>query len=435
MPCSINASLTKYNQKLTPSQQYKLSTCGHSSLYGLDRWEHGGLRSFFAITCGLAVCSRCAKRATKQRQAAIERNLPRVFNANPHDYYFALTLYAPHNTEPSMARWHFDKLNNKFQRMRETKRYIELNESGYFRTLEIKKTGADAVYPHSHTLLAFENNGGAGFDLAALRERLDHYYGSDGYFLKPIETTNKHSTLLDAVVGFAMYISKGLAGVIDSFRAVYDDFFMTAASLMRGARKYVSTGIFKGLLAPDEAPKSEYKDGDPIFKVCRKTKMIEVAAYNSERGFLGSFRVAADQRLKQLKERGSGAIQAAIDDLSAHLSNTCFDVDAVGRALLKAPPPAVVAPYDRSAHVAPPVMPDGYLVERRGAFTTYLPDEWGRFVTDDDYYYIPPTKPQESQQVAAVISDDRYSKPKPMNRVAAALEAFEALLESGMNRP
>ena len=337
MPSSISNTQRKNNLKklgLSKAQRKRLARCGKRSI------KSNGKR-ITTISCSLAVCPRCAARRDRERQDAIEQNMAGVLSEHRDAIYFSVTLKAAHNTQYEHVRRVARGLHKRFKDMERTKSFEALKMLGYLRSIEVKKTGVGVAYPHLHFLVAFEPQ---AFDLAALRERLTHYFGIDGYHLKPIETTAKYGDLEAAIVGFSRYVAKGMAGVIGSFKSVYDSFFQVVATALKGLRRFAAGGIFKGVLATIEKNGIDIEDGEILQLVCEKTGSITEAAYEKAKGLWGSFGLGR-RRKKQKK------------------------------------------------------------------------------------------KALEPTQVAVVISDDRYSKPKPINRVAAALEAFDAMLASGMNRP
>lgn len=300
MPSSIDPQINNYNLKelgLSKEQSKRFARCGQRKIY-----SNGHLVS--AVSCNLAVCPRCAARRDIKRQQAIESNLREILadiaESGRELVYYSVTLKSPHNSAPSDARRLLRGLHHKFTKMQRTKSYKALSAAGYIRAHEVKKTGADSVYPHSHLLLAFDAD---AFDLYTLNERLAHYYGRDGYHVQPMQTTAKYSDLDSAIIGFARYIAKGACSVIGSFKQVYGSFFAGMADLLRGLRRYSAGGIFQSVLAPLESDGSGFADGEIIELICSKTKSVTRAVYDSALGLWGSLGIGRKRKKKPPKPK------------------------------------------------------------------------------------------------------------------------------------
>lgn len=295
MPSSIDPQINNYNLKelgLSKEQSKRLARCGQRKIY-----SNGHLVS--AVSCNLAVCPRCAARRDIKRQQAIESNLREILadiaESGRHLVYYSVTLKSPHDSASSDARRLLRSMHQKFTKMQRTKTYKALGESGYVRAHEVKKTGADSVYPHSHLLLAFDAH---AFDLYTLHERLAQYYGRDGYHVQSINTTAKYSDLDSAIIGFARYISKGVCSVIGSFKQVYGSFFSAMSGLLKGLRRYSAGGIFHSVLAPLESDGGGFSDGEIIELICSKTKSVTRAVYDSALGLWGSLGIGRRRKKK-----------------------------------------------------------------------------------------------------------------------------------------
>ena len=303
MPSSINATSKKNNLKklgLKASQRKRLARCGQQSI------KSGGKR-VTTISCNLAVCPRCSARRDRERQAAIQENMVGVLSEHRDAIYYSITLKAAHNTKYEHVRRRARGLHKSFKDMERTKDFKALNMLGYLRSIEVKKTGVDVAYPHLHFLVAFEPQ---AFSLDVLHERLTRYFGIGGYHLKRIETTSKYSDLEAAIIGFARYLAKGMAGVIDSFKSVYDSFFQVVATALRGLRRFAAGGIFKSVLAAIEKDGVDIADGEILQLVCEKTGSITEAAYEKAKGLWGSFGLG--RRRKKQKKKALELPRAAV---------------------------------------------------------------------------------------------------------------------------
>lgn len=395
MLCSINRPINNYNSEEAANKaDYRPFSCRSTRRDFISQATGEVNKDWVVFSCNDSSCIDCSQREAWRHQKTVSARIDALYEKYPTAVYAALRVGVDCHVD-SIEHYVKDlnrKLDNYLNR-----RAIKRVQCGYVRAIEIKIIDDESVYVHVHLLLAFKPSfrSHARIKNADMYAILDHYFDAN-YKYQMLLTTDENPTMRDAVTAYAVYINKFWVSVSDSFADRCSDaaksFVKRILVIFKGLRRYSAGGIFREeqIFTPIKSDRPQPAIGDVIIE--------------KEKGRITKkWKYGLRKKAKKLARRAKEGFADALVRLRSKTKQMTLGLDM---------PPVRVS--------------ETVMYEQVGG---------GGFSGHASYSYMQHVTLLGASGSASVVSDDRYSKHVPRNRVKEALDAFDAMLKSGVNSP
>ena len=395
MSPSIDSHLNNYNSEEADNKAVCRPFSCRSTRRDFISQETGEVnKNWVVFSCNDSSCIDCSQREAWRHQKTISARVDALYEKYPTAVYAALRVGVDCHVDS--IEYYAKDLNRKLDNYLNRKA-IKRVQCGYVRAIEIKIIDDESVYVHVHLLIAFKPSfrSHARIKNADMYDILDHYFDAN-YKYQILLTTDENPTMRDAVAAYAVYMGKFWVSVSDSFADRCSDaaksFVKRVLVIFKGLRRYSAGGIFREeqIFTPVKSDRPQPEFGDEI---------IEKEGGRITKKWKHGLR----KKAKKLAKRAKEGFADALVRLRSKTKQLVLGLDMS---------PVVVA----------------------GEVVMYEQVNGGGFSGHVSYSYMQHvTLPGASG--SASVSDDRYSKHVPRNRVKEALDAFDAMLKKGVNSP